>query len=39
MDMGDHKVVATILTARPETEEFVLRIADVIRARVIEFNE
>ena len=39
MDMGDHKVVATILTARPETQEFVLRIADVIQARIIEFNE
>lgn len=39
MDMGEHKVVATILTARPDTEEFVLRIADVIRARVIQFNE
>lgn len=39
MDMGDHKVVATILTARPDTEEVVLRIAEVIRARVVEFSD
>lgn len=39
MDMGEHKVVATILTARPDTQEFVSRIADVIRARITEFNE
>jgi hypothetical protein len=38
MDMGEHKVVATILTARPDAEELVVRIADVIRARIIEFN-
>jgi hypothetical protein len=38
MDLGEHKVVATILTARPDSEDVVLRIADVIRARVADLN-
>ena len=38
LDLGDHKVVATILTARPDSEEFVARIAEVIRANVAELD-
>jgi len=38
MDLGEHKVVATILTARPDADEFVLKIAEVIRARVLKLN-
>jgi hypothetical protein len=30
--------VATILTARPDSQDVVLRIADVIRARVADLN-
>jgi hypothetical protein len=38
MDLGEHKVIATILTARPETDEFVVKIAEVIRARVMKLH-
>ena len=38
MDLGGHKVVATILTARPDSEDVVHRIAAVIRARAAELN-
>jgi hypothetical protein len=38
MELGDHKVVATILTARPDADEFVLKIAEVIRSRVMKLN-
>ncbi len=38
LDLGEHKVVATILTARPDADEVVLRIAEVIRARIAELN-
>lgn len=38
MDLGEHKVVATILTARPDADEFVVKIAEVIRARVLKLN-
>lgn len=38
MDLGEHKVVATILTARPDADEFVLKIAEVIRSRAMKLN-
>ncbi|MGH8630548.1 MAG: hypothetical protein ACREU7_07260 [Burkholderiales bacterium] len=38
MDLGEHKVVATILTARPDADEVVVKIAEVIRARVLKLN-
>ncbi|HWQ39333.1 MAG TPA: hypothetical protein VNM24_12125 [Burkholderiales bacterium] len=38
MDLGAHKVVATILTARPDSEEVVLRIAQIIRDRIDQLN-
>lgn len=38
MDLGAHKVVATILTARPDSEDFVLRVAQIIRDRIDQLN-